>query len=135
MTFGKCRFDKKHEWEMLRFCSKLGYHVPGAASRLLKYFEMTYKPKSLVSYADRRWSQGKLYKVLGFKLNHISAPNYYYLTPFNTLESRIKYQKHKLKNILEKYDENLSEVENMKNNKYFRIFDCGNLVYEKIYEK
>jgi hypothetical protein len=41
MTFGKCRFDKKHEWELLRFCNKLGCHVPGAASRLLKHFEKT----------------------------------------------------------------------------------------------
>jgi len=56
MAFGKCRFDKKHEWEMLRFCNKLGYHVPGAAGKLLKHFEKNYQPKSLVSYADRRWS-------------------------------------------------------------------------------
>ena len=59
MTFGKCRFDKKHEWELLRFCNKLGYHIPGSASKLLKYFEKTYKPISLVSYADRRWSHAK----------------------------------------------------------------------------
>ena len=56
MTFGKCRFDKKHEWEMLRFCNKLGWHIPGAAGKLLRYFERNWKPKSLVSYADRRWS-------------------------------------------------------------------------------
>ena len=78
MTFGKCRFDKKHEWEMLRFCNKLGYHIVGGAGKLLKHFERNLKPKSLVSYADRRWSQGKLYKALGFKLDHISAPNYWY---------------------------------------------------------
>ena len=42
MTFGKCRFDKKHEWEMLRFCNKLDHHIPGSASKLLKYFEKTY---------------------------------------------------------------------------------------------
>ena len=56
MTFGKCRFDKKHEWEMLRFCNKLGWHIPGAAGKLLRYFERNWKPKFLVSYADRRWS-------------------------------------------------------------------------------
>ena len=42
MTFGKCRFDKKHDWEMLRFCSKLGYHIVGGAGKLLKHFEKTY---------------------------------------------------------------------------------------------
>ena len=82
MTFGKCRFDKKHEWELLRFCSKCGYHIPGAASKLLKHFEKAYKPKSLVSYADRRWSQGKLYRALGFKLDHVSPPNYWYFKTY-----------------------------------------------------
>lgn len=42
MTFGKCRYDKKHEWELLRFCTELGYHIPGAAGKLLKHFERTY---------------------------------------------------------------------------------------------
>ena len=98
MTFGKTRFSKKYEWEMLRFCNKLGYHVPGAASKLLKHFENEYQPKSLVSYADRRWSQGKLYKALGFQLDHISPPNYWYWKTDNIeLQSRIKFQKHKQK--------------------------------------
>lgn len=137
MTFGKCRFDKKHEWEMLRFCCKLGYHVIGGAGKLLKHFERQYTPKSLVSYADRRWSQGKLYEVLGFKLDHASKPNYWYWNKKNSilqLESRIKYQKYKLKNILEKYNDSLSEIQNMENNGFLRIYDCGNLVYEKLFK-
>ena len=133
MTFGKCRFDKKHEWEMLRFCSKLGYHVVGGAGKLLKHFEKTYQPKSLVSYADRRWSQGKLYKALGFKLDHISAPNYWYWKTLQ-LESRQKYQKHFLKEKLKIFDGAKSEVQNMRDNGYNRIFDCGNLVFVKTYE-
>lgn len=78
MTFGKPRFSSKYEWEMLRFCNKLGYHVPGGASRLLKHFEDYAHPKSLVSYADRRWSRGQLYNALGFKFMHASSPNYWY---------------------------------------------------------
>ena len=134
MTFSKTRFSKKYEWELLRFCNKLGYHVPGAASKLLKQFEDNYHPKSLISYADRRWSQGKLYKALGFQLDHISKPDYWYFKN-GILESRIKYQKHKLKNLLEKFDENKTEVENMLDNGYYRIFDCGNLVFVKEYNK
>lgn len=41
----------------------------------------------------------------------------------------------KLKNILEKFDEKLSEAQNMANNGYNRIFDCGNLVFVKIFTK
>lgn len=91
MTFGKCRFDKKHEWEMLRFCCKLGYHIPGAAGKLLKHFEKTYRPKSLVSYADRRWSTGNLYKALGFMFVRNSSPNYWYVSNTMKRYSRIEF--------------------------------------------
>ena len=137
MTFGKPRFDKKHEWELLRFCNKLGYHIPGSASRLLKYFERNFKPVSLVSYADRRWSQGKVYEKLGFTFSHKSDPNYWYFknNDVSRIFSRVNFQKHKLKTKIKVFDIMLSEYENMKANGYNRIFDCGNLVYEKIYEK
>ena len=139
MTFSKPRFDKKHEWELVRFCNKIGYHIPGGASKLLKHFEREYNPKSIVSYADRRWtmnSNNTVYDKLGFKLNSISKPNYWYFKKNDhelKLESRIKYQKHKLKSLLEHFDSSKSEWENMNDNGYNRIFDCGNLVYIKQY--
>jgi hypothetical protein len=136
MTFGKTRFSKKYEWELVRFCNKLNYHIPGAAGKLLKFFERRYKPNSLVSYADRRWSIGKLYTALGFKLDHISKPDYWYFKQNKEfiLESRIKFQKHKLHKILNIFDPTKTEVENMKANGYHRIFDCGNLVFVKNYD-
>lgn len=138
MTFSRKRYkskiDSNNSWEMVRFCCKLGYHIPGAASRLLKKFENEHNNIVLTSYADRRWSQGKLYEALGFKLDHASAPNYWYWKYDSgnmQLKSRIECQKHKLKNILNKFDSKLSERDNMFNNGFFRIFDCGNLVYVK----
>ena len=136
MTFSKPRFDKKHEWELVRFCNKCGYHVPGGASKLLKHFERQYNPKSIVSYADRRWTMNNgntLYDRLGFSLDHISKPNYWYIKG-GELFNRIQFQKHKLKVLLEHFDESKSEVQNMKDNGYDRIFDCGNLVFVKKYD-
>ena len=82
MTFSKKRYKSRHDksnaWEMVRFCCKLGCHIPGAAGKLLKEFERNHSNAMLTSYADRRWSQGKLYEALGFKLDHASAPNYWY---------------------------------------------------------
>lgn len=136
MTFSKPRFSKKYEWELVRFCNKLGHNIPGAAGRLLKHFELEYKPTSLVSYADRRWSYIKknVYASLGFTLSHTSAPNYWY---FKNMEfsSRIKYQKHKQPALLPMFDINKTEVENMTINGYNRIYDCGNLVYIKDYTR
>ena len=131
MAFGKPRFSKTCDWELLRFCNKINCHVPGAASKLLKHFEEVYKPKSIVSYADRRWSQGKLYKALGFQLDHASPPNYWYYSNNCELESRVKFQKHKLKLLLKKFDPSKTEIENMQANGYFQVYDCGNLVFMK----
>ena len=135
MTFGKSRFNKHHDWELLRFSTELNCHVVGAASKLLKHFEEVYKPKSIMTYADRRWSQGKLYKALGFQLDHVSPPSYWYFKNCSSiLESRQKYQKHKLKELfLATYDENKTEMQNMTDNGYHCIFDCGNLVFVKNY--
>lgn len=132
MTFSKSRFSKKYEWELVRFCNKIGYHIPGAAGKLLKYFERKYSPKSIVSYADRKWSNGNLYNKLGFTFIRNSPPDYWYFKG-RKVYSRIRFQKHKLKNILKNYNKNLSEWENMRNNKFNRFFDCGNMVFVKNY--
>ena len=67
MTFGKPRFNKNYEWELIRYATKSGYHVLGGAGKLLKYFERNYNPKSIITYADRSYSQGNMYKQIGFK--------------------------------------------------------------------
>jgi very-short-patch-repair endonuclease len=133
MTFGKPRFNKKYEWELIRYCSK--YNVVGGASKLLNYFEKNNKPKNIVAYADKRWSNGNLYFKLGFNKLSDSSPNYFYFKNNNKLESRIKFQKHKLRDKLQVFDESLSEAENMFNNGYRRIWDCGNFVFVKKYFK
>ena len=122
------------EYELLRFAVKLGCHVPGAASKLLSYFEKNFKPKKLLSYADRRWSQGKLYSALGFKLDHISRPNYWYLDS-NCKERMYRYgfRKSMLPSVLDKFDPSKTEIENMFANGYTCIWDCGNYVFIKKY--
>jgi hypothetical protein len=40
--------------------------------------------------------------------------------------------KHKLKNLLDIFDETLSETQNMRNNGYRKYYDCGSL---KVYKE
>ena len=134
MTFGKSRFSKKYEYELLRFASKLNTTIVGGGSKLIKFFENKYKPKSLISYANRRWSTGNFYEAVGFKFSHNSSPNYFYFDCNSLiLESRNKYQKHKLHKVLDKFNPDLSEQDNMFNNDYRRIYDSGNKIYIKEY--
>jgi len=140
MTFGKSRFSKDYEYELIRFCVLKEYSIVGGASKLLKYFEKNYKPKSLVTYANKRWSTGDLYNKLGFIFKHNSKPNYFYFNENNIsiLYSRNKFQKHKIKekfnnNQLKYFNNEESETINMYKNGYRKIYDSGNMVYFKTY--
>ena len=125
MTFTKPRFNKKYKWELSRFCSKAGTNVIGGASKLFKYFITNYKPENIISYSNIAHTRGRIYNLLGFKLDHISEPNYVWCKG-NSILSRYKCQKHKL---LENGYNGYSESTIMHNNKYFKIFDCGNKVW------
>ena len=136
MTFSMPRFNKKYEYELIRFCSKRNYNIIGAASKLWKYFVNKYNPNSVITYANRRFSNGEIYTALGFTFIEAINPNYFYFKDGELeLSSRVKFQKHKLKDKLNTFDENLSEAENMFNNDYRRIYDCGNLKFEWINTK
>jgi hypothetical protein len=131
MSFGIPRFTNGCEWELLRLSSKLNHSVVGGASKLFKYFIKTHKPSTVVSYNNNAWGSGSIYNTLGFTFSHSSSPNYKYFHKNDTtsLLSRQKFQKHKLSKLLEVFDPTKTEWENMKDNGWNRIWDCGNDVY------
>ena len=135
MSFGAPRnkSDKiKYEYELIRYCSDGS--VIGGASKILKYFEKKYKPKSLMSYADMNWSNGNLYSVLGFTEESYTKPGYfYYNKETNERISRQRCQKHKLVKL--GYDSNLTETTICCDIiGYLKIYDSGNLKYVKKYQ-
>jgi hypothetical protein len=82
MTFDQFEGRKKmpqSEWNLNRFCNKLGFNVIGGASKMITYFIRNYKPKRIISYADKDWSVGNLYYKLGFNLTDETKPDYRYL--------------------------------------------------------
>jgi hypothetical protein len=128
MTFGTARFDTIYEWELLRFASKRGISVIGAAGKLFKHFTRQYTPSSIISYSNARWNTGEVYKLIGMKFMRKSPINYFYMKD-NQIYSRFKFQKHKLEKQLENYDVNKSERLNMEANGYERIDDAPNDVF------
>jgi len=116
-------------YELSRFCNKKNTTVIGGASRLLKYFIKTYNPKEIISYADRRWSQGELYETLGFNKDGVNRPNYHYIIG-NTRKHRFGFRKHILGK--EGFDvENKTEHQIMLDRGIYRIYDCGTIRYKK----
>lgn len=123
--WGKSRF-KSSEYELHRMCSKLGTQVVGGFSKLIKHSGINH----FVSYVDRDLFTGSGYIRAGFKLTGETKPGYFYSNSRLQRVNRMTAQKHKLKKLLKSFNEELSEVENMRNNGYFQLWDCGNYVVE-----
>lgn len=133
MSFGSLRKNLGQEnvndvYELIRFCNKLNTNVIGGASKLLKHFIDNYKPLKIISYADRRWSNGELYEKLGFTYKHSSKPNYFYLVN-GERKNRFGFRKNVL---VEKYNcpKEMSEHEFCLKQHWYRIYDCGTNKYE-----
>lgn len=135
MTFSNRKMGKNNATnitELARFCNKKDTTVIGGFSKLLKC-GMSLIKRDIISYCDIRYSKGDIYLNNGFTLARQTPPNYFYIKRGQICGSRVKYQKHKLSKMIQIFDNNLTERENMYNNKYRRIYDCGNYVYIKKY--
>lgn len=132
MTFSSLRkatglTSKEGSYELLRFCNKLNTSTIGGASKLFSHFKRLYFPKHIISYANRDWSQGRLYYNLGMGYVSNTVPGYFY-TKSKHRFSRFQFQKHKL--VEQGEDATLTEYEIMLKNGYHRVWDCGNLKFE-----
>jgi hypothetical protein len=125
MTFGKSRYNKSDDWELIRYCST--HKVVGGASKMMKYFLEKYRPTKLISYSDNRYFTGKVYEEMGF--SRVAETIGYYYTDYHKRYNRLQFQKHKL--VQEGYDKSLTEWEIMQQKKYDRIWDCGQITWIK----
>ena len=123
MTFNKSRFNKKYEWELVRFSNSLGLNVVGGFSKLLSYFRSRFSG-SIVSYADRRYSTGNVYLKNRFDLIRINGPGYYYVDKnYLVRHNRMKFQK----KLIGAYD--CTEYEKAREMGFNRIYDCGSYCF------
>jgi len=140
MTFNNKRNMTKlvdGEFELSRFAVDINYRISGIGSKLLKFFIKKFNPKSIISFADRRWTinyDNNFYTKLGFKLNKIVDPNYAYYKSTNKYDRYLRQHKFNFgkKKLIAKYnaDPNKSELTIMKEMGYDRIWDCGLYKYK-----
>jgi hypothetical protein len=114
-------------WELSRLCALNNTRVIGGASKLITHFncEFNTERSPLISFADRRWSNGNVYRALGFKYVGETSPSYWYiLDRYTRRVHRSSFMKHRL---LEKFngDPSKSEWELAQEVGLDRIWDCG----------
>lgn len=132
MTFGKSRYNKNYEYELLRLCTKSRYNVVGGAEKLFAHFIKEYNPTSIISYCDNSKFSGEVYLRLGMQQKGSSNPSKHW---FNLETGR-----HITDNLLRQrgYSQLHNDKEHKKgeNNEllmleagYFEVYDCGQSTY------
>ena len=116
-------------WELTRYATKLNTNVQGGGSKLLKYFIQTYKPSSIKSFADKRWTtspDNNLYTKLGFTLDGSTQPDYRYISGRIGVKRVHKFNMRK-RNLARKYgvDQTKTESELTSELGFHKIYDCG----------
>lgn len=137
MSFSKPRIISKNknkdgQYELLRFCNKKNYQIVGGASKLLSNFEKEFNPIELYSYANRDYSNGNLYYILGFDFESFTEPSYFW-EKNNIKYNRFSLRKSKL--IEMGFDKNKTEEQILIEQHYNKIYTTGNLKFIKKYEK
>lgn len=129
ITLGKPRFNKKYDFEVLRFCTKSDITVVGGLGKLTSMIKTLHRNNKIITYCDASKSSANGYIKTGFNMLYHSSPGYFW-TDGNAPISRYKCQKKQLEKWLAGFDKNLSESDNMFNSGYRRYWDCGNIVLE-----
>ena len=128
MTFGKPRYNKNYEYELIRYCSS--YNVVGGAEKLFCYFVKHYDPQSIISYCDWSKFNGDVYIKLGFTFKGYSIGKHWY---------NMKTGKHITDNLLRQrgfdqlfgtnYGKGTSNEVLMLEAGFVEIFDAGQSTY------
>lgn len=133
MTFGKSRYNKNYNIELLRFCSIPDYQIVGGASKLFKFATDYFELNSIISYCDLSKFRGDVYTKLGMQLHHITPPSKTWSKNTQRITDSLLAQKGYNNLFHTNADNNTSDIQHMINDGWLPVYDCGQAVY--VYDK
>ena len=112
-------------YELSRYATSV--NVQGGHSRIVSYFERTYNPESLCTFADLTFSDGGLYRNTGWREDKLLPPDYSYLRS-GVRQHKFSYRITRFRNdpSLEFVD-GASERELAAMNSLLRVYDAGKI--------
>ena len=129
MTFGKPRYNKKYDMELLRLCSKIGVRVVGGASRLFRAFVQNNPGVSVISYCNLAKFTGDVYEQIGMTLDNISAPAKVWSKGKEFITDNLLRQRGYDQIFGTSFGKGTSNEELMLENGWLPVYDCGQAVY------
>ncbi len=129
MTFGKPRYNKNYEWELLRLCTKPEYKVVGGAEKLFKHFIKLVNPKSIISYCDNSKFSGEVYTRLGFTQKGKPSPSLHWSKGSEHITDNLLRQRGFDQLFNTNYGKGTSNEELMIEHGWLPIYDCGQMTF------
>lgn len=127
MTFRKSN-KNCNKYELICFCNKSNYNIYGASQKLFNYFISKCNPTCVISSIDRRFNNDDYLIDIGFRQFETIKPTFYYVVGMER-KNKTAYNK---KRLVEVYDcpKNVTEHQFCLSKKWYRIYDCGNVLYK-----
>ena len=129
MTFGKPRYNKNYEWELLRLCSHKDYKIVGGSERLFKHFLKEQNPQSIISYCDNSKFSGEVYKRLGFILKSKGGPSCNWSKGKEKITNNLLMQRGYDQLFNANYGKGTPNRNLMIQNGWVEVYDCGQSSY------
>lgn len=130
MTFGKPRYNKNYQYELLRLCTDNNYIVIGGSEKLFKYFIKNYNPESIISYCDISKFSGDVYTRIGFNYLYTTDPRCHWSKGSNHITDNLLRQRGYDQLFGTNYGKGTDNKELMLNSGWLPVYDCGQSVYE-----
>lgn len=129
-TFGKSRFDKKFDVELLRLCTRSGFVVSGGATKLFNYaLKENPQWKSVVSYCDLAKFTGDIYYRLGMKHLRTTPPQIIWSKGTDKINSTLLRQRGFDQLFKTNYGKGTSNEQLMLEHGWLPVYDCGQNVF------
>jgi hypothetical protein len=127
MSFGRPRFTKRTEWEIIRLCTQFDTIVVGGTKKLWSKFIRDQNPVSVVTYADARFFTGNAYTNLGFTYEAHSGSGYLWTNGV----SRLSRHQTRKRNLISEDTKSInnSEQQIMSGKGFYKLLDAGTYSY------
>ena len=120
-----CR-KRKLGWELTRYAVAPGWRIAGGFDRLWTAFIKAHNPKKVVSFSDRRWSEGGLYLRAGFAYDGETKPTYWYARESRrTRYHKSNFRKARIEQKLGPLQDGETESQAMSRFGWYKVWDCG----------
>ena len=103
--------------------------VVGGFTKLIKHFQKNNEWQEVISFADCRWSVGRMYTQTGWKHVMTIPPDYYYSPDAKHRVHKFNYRRSALPQLIHNFDPTLTERENCDRAGLIRIWDCGKMKF------